>query len=307
MDEITFVSPAFTLNVVPLWIAIDKGFFREEGLKVSCEYALGKKADNIWISPEYRDRLVFRSPGCSRPFYAASKGWEEINVICTQDRPGHDLIVRPEIETVADLKGKRIIAGFAGPSHIDAKVILQRYGLDPEKDVKWTDSSAQPPDTERKRLEALKKGEADAMASGPPHWTMGLKLGLRRLPSARDFEIRPTGGASTSPRMIRERPDVVKRVVRALIRGTEFARLNKEETLDIGQRRIIYTDRDTLGTCYDSIHQQWFVIADEEPYKRMAGLLEEDYGLTHRPVENYVNLTFVREALEELRLFRPPV
>lgn len=306
MTDITLISPAFTMTVAPHWVAIDKGFFREEGLIVSCDYILDKKTDNIWVHSEYKDRIVFMAPGGSRPFYAAKSGWQEISVICTQDRPAHVLIARPEIKTIADLKGKRIIAGFLRPSQMDARVVLKRYGLDPEKDVTWINSTAQPPDTERRRVEALSKGEADAMASGPPHWAMGVKMGLRRLPSARDFEIRPEDGLSTSPRIIKERPDVVKGVVRALIRGTEFVRLNKEETLDILQRHIIYADRDTLSYCYDSIHQQFYVISDEEPYEDMARLYEELYGLDHKPLVNYFNFTFVREALEELRLFRKP-
>ena len=66
-------------------------------------------------------------------------------------------------------------------------------------------------------------------------------------------------------------------------------------------------DRDTLSQCYDSIHNDWYVVAEDGPYLEMVKLYEEDYGLTHSPLEKYINLTFVREALKDLRLFRPPI
>lgn len=306
MDEILIVapSPSFTMILAPHWVAMDKGFFKEEELQVSCKYVSRKNADNIWASPEYKDRLVFWMPGGHRPFHAAKDGWQEINIICTQDRPYHIFIARPEIKTIADLKGKRIIAALQGTSYLDTIVVLKHFGLDPKNNFIWLEPSAMP-GNEVKRLEAIKRGEADAMATEPPNWTIGLKMGLRRLPSARDFKVRPSVGLSTSPRIIKERPDVVKRVVRALVKGTEFARLNKEETLDIVQRHIPYADRDTLSSCYSSIHRDWYVVEEEGPYRAMAELYEANYGLKHQPLESYINLSFVKEALEELRLFRP--
>lgn len=307
MDQILIAAPAPSLTMIltPHWAAMDKGFFREEELQVTSEYVPRKNTDNIWASPEYKDRLVFWMPGGHRPFHAAKDGWQEINIICTQDRPYHIFIARPEIETVADLKGKRIIAAQGGTSYIDTVAVLKHFGLDPKKDVTWLEPSAMP-GSEVKRLEAISRGEADAMATEPPNWTIGLKMGLRRLPSARDFEVRPSAGLSTSPGIIKERPDVVKRVVRALIRGTEFVRLNKEETLDIVQRHIPFADRDTLSSCYDSIHHDWYVVGDEGPYAAMAEIYKANYGLKHQPLENYIVLSFVREALEELRLIRRP-
>lgn len=303
LDGITITAPAFTMHAAPHWVAFDKGFFMEEGLNVDIEYKLAQPRK--WVGEELCGEIVFEAPGGSAPFVAAREGRETINVVSVQDKAGHVFVARPEIKSIADLKGKRIIAGTSGASYVDACYTLRHFGLDPDKDIKeWVPSADKPPDTERARIDSLANGEIDAVCSGPPHWYMAVKMGFHRLPSARDIASWAMGGLATTRKVITERPDVVKRVVRALIKGSEFARMNKEETLSIISRHTIYVDRDTLSGCYDEIHNDWYVTADEELYRKTIDIYSREYKLSPRPIEAYYELRFVREALEELRLSR---
>ncbi len=306
MDEITITAPAYTFSAAPHWVACDKGFFREEGIHVSIEYFLGSRIRRP--SDMFPDSIVFEAPGGSAPFAALRDGREMINIISTQDRAPHVLVGRPEIKSIPDLKGKKIMAGAKGASYVDACFVLRHFGLDPDKDIAaWVPSEEKPPDTERTRIESLKTGEVDAICSGAPHWYIAVKMGFRRLPSARDFGRWVDDGLCTTRKVITENPDIVKRVARALIKGCEFIRMNKEETLDVVSKHCIYVDRDTLSGCYDEIRNQFYVTADEELYRKKIDVYTREYKLSPGPIEKYYELRFVREALEELRLSGPRV
>ena len=300
MDEITIIAPAFTMTAAPHWTALDKGFFQEEGIKVNLRYNFGHAFK--WQG-DIPGEIVFDAPGGGAAFIGRMEGREMINIIATQDKAPHVMIARPEIKSVGDLKGKRIMAGVRGPSFIDARFVLRQYGLDPEKDIAaWVASEDKPPDTERSRIESLRAGDVDAVCSGAPHWYMAVKMGFTRLPSARDFASWPMGGLATQKKVVKEHPDIIKRVVRALIKGTEFVRLNREETLDIIARNCIYVDRDTISGCYDEIRDQYYVTTDEVLYQKAVEVFSREYGIAPLPIETYYDLTFVREALIELRL-----
>jgi NitT/TauT family transport system substrate-binding protein len=305
LDEVVITAPAFTMTAAPHWAALDKGFFREEGLDVTLEYTLGQAAK--WGGDLFPGKTVFHAPGGGIVFIAFRGGRDDVvNVIATQDKAPHVLVARPEITSIAELKGKRIIAGVRGASYIDARYTLRHFGLDPDKDIgAWVASEDKPPDTERSRIECLKSGEVDAVCSGAPHWYMAVKMGFRRLPSARDLASWAMGGLATTKKVVAERPDVVKRMIRALIKGTEFVRLNKEETLDIVGRNCLYVDRDTISGCYDAIRDQYYVTAEEALYEKAAEVFSKEFGLPRRPIETYYDLRFVKEALTELRLAEP--
>ncbi len=129
------------------------------------------------------------------------------------------------------LKGKRLGADRKGGSSIDATIVLRHFGVDPD-DVTWVDSRGKPPDTERYRLSLFEKGELDAVCCDPPHWNIAVRMGGRRLTSARDLYALPEAGLSTTIDVIEEKPELVLAMVRATLRGAEFARLNRKETID---------------------------------------------------------------------------
>lgn len=308
LTKVMITAPAYTFTAIPHWVALDKGFFREEGLDVSMDFVPGMPKD-VWDKdrfPMYEGRVLFHAPGTASPFSAARQGRVEVNVICTQDRAPHVLVARSDIKDVTDLRSKRIMAGTEGASYIDAKIALKHFGVDPDKEITWVPSEDVPPDTERSRVIALEKGEVDAICSGPPHWYIAEKKGFRRLTSARDIERRIAGGVTTTPRVIEERPEVVKAMVRGLIRGTEFARLNREETVDTILRHVTYVDRDTAAGCYDVLRDQWIVPLDDEPYIRHVDLYHKEYNVKEpRPWQSYFDHRFVREAMAEMQLVRP--
>ncbi len=69
------------------------------------------------------------------------------------------------------------------------------------------------------RLAALKEGIVDAIVVAPPIDYEGRKLGFNVLVRAGDIFTFPYNGLGTNMRKIKERPDQVKRAIRALIKA----------------------------------------------------------------------------------------
>ena len=68
-EKVVIYGPAFPMNLTPLWVAHDKGFFREEGLHVTLEAVLGiPDAQHPRHRWRKEGKVVFASPGGSPMF-----------------------------------------------------------------------------------------------------------------------------------------------------------------------------------------------------------------------------------------------
>lgn len=308
-DKVVIHGPAFPINLTPIWVAYDKGFFREEGVDVELCPVLGTPEGQ---HPRFRWRregkLVFQSPAGSGPFRSAREKRDpsdsDINVVSIANRTAHVFVARPEIHNPSELRGKRLAADAKGGSNMDARVVLRHFGLDPERDVIWVDSRDRPPDTERYRLALFEKGEIDAVCCDPPHWNLAVKMGGRRLTSARDLFILPEAGLSTTRDVIEEKPEVVKAMVRATLRGAEFARLNREETVDCILRHNTNITREMASEAWDEDHGDWGPVLGMDAYRRKVELYTREWSLPPRPVTAYYDFRFLKQALDELGLLR---
>jgi ABC-type nitrate/sulfonate/bicarbonate transport system substrate-binding protein len=308
-EKVVIFGPAYPMNLTPLWVAHDKGFFEEEGLEVELDAVLGiPDSQHPRFQWRREGKVVFSSPGGSPPFRSLRENRApddfEINVVSIANRTAHVFVAQPEIEDPSQLKGKRLGADQKGGSSIDARIALRHFGLDPMQDVIWVDSRGQPPDTERYRLELFGKGELDAVCCDPPHWNLAVRMGGRRLTSSRDLFTLPEAGLSTTPIVIEEKPELVKAMVRATLRGGEFARLNKEETIDCILRHQIHINRDLATVAWEEDHNDWGPVLEMSAYQRKVDIYTREWELPSKPVETYYNFKFLKEALDELQLLR---
>jgi ABC-type nitrate/sulfonate/bicarbonate transport system substrate-binding protein len=308
-EKIVIFGPAYPMNLTPLWVASDKGFFEEEGLNVELVGVLGiPDSQHPRFQWRQEGKVVFSSPGGSPPFRSVRENRDasdfEVNVVSIADRTAHVFVARSDIEDPAQLKGKRLGADAKGGSSIDARIALRHFGLDPINDLTWVDSRGQPPDTERYRLEMFQRGEVDAVCCDPPHWNIAVRMGGRRLTSSRDLFVLPEAGLSTTPVVISEKPDLVRAMVRAALRGAEFARLNKQETIDCILRHQIHISRDLAEVAWEEDHNDWGPVLDMSAYERKVAIYTREWDLPVHPVSTYYNFQFLKEALDVLKLLR---
>jgi NitT/TauT family transport system substrate-binding protein len=293
-DKIRVGYPAPVGNFLTLPLAQKRGFFKEEALD----------AEIIRIRPPASyaalvngDIDYFSGIG-GAAVAAATRGVPIRVVACFVPTVPFMLIARPEFKSVQELKGKTIMVGVAGASpDLIARMILKHYGLDPEKDMKLIPGGASDA-----RLAVLKQGLVAATVVGPPFDFLGKKLGLNVLAQAHELLSYPEGGLSAAIKRITERPDEVKRVIKAGIKANRYIRTEREGTIQFMMewQRV---DKETAAATYDSV---WKTYNDDGslPEKGLRLVVEEAkrVGKVEREISlgEIADLSILREAQKEL-------
>src|SRR5262245_54576635 len=127
------------------------------------------------------------------------------------DKPLYDLLVRPEISSYSDLKGKRFAVGsLSGFSFEIPRAMLNRNGLEFRRDVATLMIG---PTADR--LLALKANAVQATLLDPPYNFLAVQEGLHKLDSSMSYFQSLLGALMTSEQKIRSEPDDVRRFIRA--------------------------------------------------------------------------------------------
>jgi ABC-type nitrate/sulfonate/bicarbonate transport system substrate-binding protein len=109
---------------------------------------------------------------------------------------------------------------------VAASMMLKHLGLDPEKEIKVVALGSA-----AARVSALKENVVDVAVISPPADEEGKKLGFNVLARAYELFSLPFVGLGTHTRKIKEKPDEVKRTIKALIKANRFIRQNREGTI----------------------------------------------------------------------------
>jgi ABC-type nitrate/sulfonate/bicarbonate transport system substrate-binding protein len=111
-ERIAVFGPALPLNLAPMWLAHDKGFFKEEGLDVELRPVQGIP-DSQHPRHQWRKEgmIIFQSPGGSPPFRSVLENRDhidgEVNVVSIANRTAHVFVAKPYVKDIPDLKGKK--------------------------------------------------------------------------------------------------------------------------------------------------------------------------------------------------------
>lgn len=208
------------------------------------------------------------------------------------------LLARPEVKSVRELKGKAIgVPGFGGLPHIIGRLTVKHFGLDPDKDVKFIVTGAG-----LARLASMKQGLTAATVAPPPFDHLGTKMGFVVLARAYELFSFPSSGLVTSVKKIKERPDEVKRAIKAGIKANRYIRTNRDGTIQflMEWQKI---DREIATATYESV---WKVFNDDDslPENGLRLLIEEEKKAAKVdrdiPFSEVADLSILKEAQKEL-------
>jgi NitT/TauT family transport system substrate-binding protein len=206
----------------PIYVAYEKGFFKDEGLEVELV-----KSD--WDS--MRDGLgLGKFQATHHLIMYMMKPIENgldikitggIHTGCLRVQAG----AKTSIKTVEDLKGKKIGVGVLGsPPHLFASRVLAAHGMHPETDVEWV---TLPPDTFALSLD---QGKIDAVASAEPIGTMLVaKNKVRNVCDqavTQPYDDEYCCVVTLNGKFARENPSAAAKVTRALLRGAKWVGAN---------------------------------------------------------------------------------
>ncbi len=223
-ERVTIATPSRGLFEFPVVVAMRKGFYRDEGIevdKIQMQPAVGVKA---LISGDVDYLLAWGSA-----LRAAVSGVPIKAVLGFAGRPLHVLIVRPEIKSPKDLKGKVIgVDSVAGTVDYLSRVAVRHFGFEPEKDVKIIVTGESPT-----RLAALRAGAIDATPIDVAFAVKAEDEGFKRLVYLGDLIELPLSGIAVMEQKLQTQRDQIKRVVRAGVRGLRFMKQNRNETVQM--------------------------------------------------------------------------
>jgi ABC-type nitrate/sulfonate/bicarbonate transport system substrate-binding protein len=218
---VSYAGP--TVTFLPAEVARQRGFLREQNLDMK-----------LLLTRSEVDRAALVSGGvdytlrAGSSFVSAARGLPVRIVLLGTMRPFWGLVVRPEVNSVRELKGKSIgVPGFLGSQHVSAKFILKHYGLDPDKDVVYrvVDSGT--------RIAAVLSGSIDCSMMDYGEAFRAKKAGLKLIVNAADLHGLLAGGLAANVKKLKDQPDQVRRMLKAMIQALRYIQENPEGTQQV--------------------------------------------------------------------------
>ena len=215
-------APSRSLTWFPAHLTREKGFYRAEGLDVDFVVMKPQVALQALIAGD-----VGYTTALGSTMRAGVRGLPLRVVMTIADKPLFTLMARPGINSVEELKGKLVgISSFGASSDTLARAVLRRYKLDPNRDVKILALGGG-----TNRIAAMKTGAVDAALIEAPYNVMLEREGFRKILFVGDLIPSPLAGFGTTLEKIRKQPDEVQQLVRATLRGIQYAKTNKQESV----------------------------------------------------------------------------
>jgi ABC-type nitrate/sulfonate/bicarbonate transport system substrate-binding protein len=229
-ETVRTAIPRATVNYLSLPVAEVKGFFRSEGLDNETIVIPGTTAIAALVS----GNVDYSGAGGSG-MRAAVRGAPIKAIMFQTEKVTWYLQGAPDILRITDLKGKRIAVGTIGDTQDTLiTMLVEREGLT-ARDVTRV---AMPSRSTMSTILALKTGAVSAAVVNAEESLLGEKEGLRTLAFVGDLFPYPFQGFLATDKMIAERPNDIKRWLRAMVKALMFIRERPEEAADIAMKKI---------------------------------------------------------------------
>ncbi|HTP07139.1 MAG TPA: ABC transporter substrate-binding protein [Anaerolineae bacterium] len=219
------------VQYAPFYIAVDKGYFADEGLEIEFDYRYetdGMKLVGAGALPfavvSGEQVPLARAQGL--PVVYVLQWWQRFSVAVAS-------LADKNIKTPADLVGKSVgLPGFFGASYIGWRGLLEKAGLK-ESDVKAQDIGFT-------QVAALQQGKVDAAVvyiNNEPIQLRAAGLDVNVIPVS-DYISLVANGIITNEKTIKENPELVRGFLRALLRGLKDAIADPELAFNTSKKFV---------------------------------------------------------------------
>lgn len=283
-------------NSLPFVIAEEKGFFKSDGVN-----ALIVIMQNAVVVNGVVARNVDYGGTFSNFVGAAISGLPVRIVMSVMDGSDHYLVTGPKIKRVEDLKGKTFgISSFGGTPHSEAIMILRKYGMNPEKDVTFLQIGGS-----SSRYTALESGAVDAVMLVPPFNNFAKKRGFNQLLSFNEIMNIPLGGLAVHNQKIKDKPDEIVKMIKAVLRATDYIRTRKNDILPFLESKWGIKEPDIRENIYREMVDLYSRdgISSEETMKNVVQLVRETRkSKDDKSLADIFDWSFAKKAQAELKL-----
>lgn len=291
-DKIRITTPSDAAHFT-MHLAQKRGFLKEEGFEAELIMISGPVA-NVALSNGDTDYFS----GFGSALRSILQGLPLRIAACFRPTPHFMLQARPEFKSVKDLKGKTIgISAYGSGTELVGRLMIKHFGLDPDKDVKFVPGGAG-----EGRYIRMQQGLLDATVATVPTDYIGRKMGFPIIVRSEDLFTYPFSGLTAHIRKIKEKPDEVKRVIRAGIKANRYMRENRDGTIPVlmSTYRI---DKEVATAAYDSFIKGFNLDGSmpEDGFRRLLDDTKRVMKIDREvALSEVADLSILREAQREL-------
>jgi NitT/TauT family transport system substrate-binding protein len=291
LRKITFSYSAVSMTWFPVKVAVEKGFFRNEGLEPQLVQMNGNVA-TVALANGHIDFSLNISPVLN----GAMQGLRTKLVAALNSRPLFSLVVRPEITSSSDLKGKVFaVSSFGNTQAILTEKHLQHFGLR-KGEYQLLAMGATPA-----RIAAMEKNLAQGSLMPLPTNIQMENKGYRLLGNTAEIVVNPIAGLGVHEDKIKKDPDLIKRIIRASLRSLRLLQSSPKETLRILMDWTRASENDALRSL--ELAKPGFskngMLTDEDLGIEW-GFIQQQTKKTNVPVSIAHDMALLREVHREL-------
>jgi NitT/TauT family transport system substrate-binding protein len=242
LGTLRFATPGPTITTLPMQIASEKGMDKEEGFTAAFTNTTGSVAIKAMLAGDFDVTL---SVGGS--LTAGVSGAPTKVIYVHVAKPLYFLYGRDGVGNVKALEGLRVgVDATGGSGEFALRRAMQAGGADPSKATFLAMGFQNTPPS-------LIAGAVDAAVLTPPTVFQLAKSGKTfvNLGFLGDYAAGLTGGVGTTDKMIRERPNALRAVLRAQAKAHRFVLENRAETIAV-MSRFLNMSADDAAKSYDS-------------------------------------------------------
>ncbi|MHA9738848.1 ABC transporter substrate-binding protein [Robinsoniella peoriensis] len=301
LTKVTLNEVAHSIFYAPQYVAIQEGYFAEEGIDL--ELVTGFGADKTMTAVVSGDADI-GFMGSESTIYAYNQGASDyvVNFAQLTQRAGNFLVARQDMPdfTWSDLKGKNVLGGRkGGMPEMVFEYILKQNGINPATDLN-IDQSIDFGST----AAAFSGGQGDFTVEFEPGATSLEKEGSGHVVASlgTDSGYVPYTAYSAKGSFIKKNPEIIQGFTDALQKGMDYVNSHTpEEIAKIIEPQFKETDLATITTIVKRYHEQetWKdnMVFEENSFNLLQDILENAGELSQRaPYDKLVNTSFAQKA-----------
>lgn len=302
LAKVTLNEVAHSIFYAPQYVAIEEGYFKDEGLDLTLITGFGAdKTMTAVISGEADIGFM----GAEASIYAYQEGATDpvVNFAQLTQRAGNFLVAREEMPDFKweDLKGRKVLGGRkGGMPEMVFEYILKQNGLDPQKDL----SIDQSIDFGATAAAFTGDNSADFTVEFEPSATALEKQGAGYVVASLgvDSGYVPYTSYSAKTSYMEKNPDIMQKFTNALQKGMDYVQKHTpEEIARVIEPQFPETDLDTITAIvkryYDQNTWKENLVFGQEGFELLQDILEDAGELKERtPYEELVNTEFAQNA-----------
>ena len=305
LTPVTLNEVAHSIFYAPQYVAIENGYFEEEGIDLTLVTGFG--ADKVATAVVSGDADIgFMGSESSIYIYHQNPDDYLINFAQLTQRAGNFLVSRKPVENFQwdDLKGSYVLGGRAGgmPEMV-FEYILRKNGLDPQKDLTIDQSI----DFGSTAAAFTGDASADFTVEFEPSATALEKEGAGYVVASLgvDSGYVPYTSYSAKTSYMQKNPEVIQKFTNALQKGMEYVQTHTpEEIAKVIAPQFAETDLDTVTTIvkryYDQDTWKSNLIFEKESFELLEEILEDAGELNERVAyEDLVTTEYAEKAAEK--------